>query len=444
MVHPCPSCGTRLKLSRPAAVARAKCPRCGASLGGPRPENEPAPAAASGVTRRAVVVVGVFAACLLLPLGLCLALLAGNAAPEQSKQPETRLAQADPAPGPSPRAPDRAPPAPGKDRPEPVAPPVSTPQAPGDADPAPGAGVLDTLPPASKDAPPTPADPSPDTNASGSQSDGKSTDTEPPTPKTDDPSGLGSPLTPKTPAPPPPPPPTPEVNPPPKKPQAKDLAQPVPPKSQQVSFLGTVAKGTRFCIIADNSGSMRGTPLETVKVELLKTLQSLAPDSQFHVSFFNSEPEPQAVPGWLKGGDGVAQVLPWLRTITARGGTEPTPAFEQAFQLDPKPDVIFFMTDGEIPWNVPDAVATLNGRGRRVPIHTILFSDLVARVAVVLQPGPRPRTPAQLQALARRAAVGNARLLRAAAPLQRIALQSGGTFRAVPVPPNPPRPPWAR
>jgi hypothetical protein len=462
MVHPCPSCGTRLKLSNPAAVARAKCPRCGTSLGGPGARPEPGPDAGANRTRRAVLVGGAFALCLLLPLALLLVLLANSAGPEEAKQPEPQLAQGGPLPPPPSWPSARGQPAPEKDRDaKQTAPQAGAPKAEEEVPGGPGSGLLDRLAPALPSQPQTPADPAPKDNTEGPPPDSQPADPVPPatSPKAEDPPGLGTPPPPKTPsvpdglgapvpprppAPEPvakgPPPPPPQADPPPKKPQPKLPAS----SSQRVTFLGTVATGRRFCIIADNSGSMRGTPVETLKVEVLRTLRSLAKDSQFHVIFFNSEPEPQPVPGWLNGGQAVEQVLPWLRTITARGGTRPTPAFELAFHLDPKPDAIFFMTDGVIPPNVPDAVAALNARGRLLPVHTILFSDKVGRLAALTQPPLRPLPPAQQQALARRVQSETARLQRAILPLQRIAAQSGGTFRAVPVPPNPPRAPWAR
>jgi hypothetical protein len=150
----------------------------------------------------------------------------------------------------------------------------------------------------------------------------------------------------------------------------------MPLSHSEITFLNTTAKGQRFCIIADNSGSMTGEPMEFVKRELVKTLGGLKPESQFYVMFFNSQTEPMPFDGWLNGKpEDVKKVSNWIREKKADGGTEPQPAFVRAFELDPRPDVIFFMTDGLIPFNVPDAVAEMNAGKPRVTIHTIMFTS---------------------------------------------------------------------
>jgi hypothetical protein len=117
--------------------------------------------------------------------------------------------------------------------------------------------------------------------------------------------------------------------------------------------------------------------------------------------------------GWLKGTpDDVKKVTPWIQEKKADGGTEPLPAFIRAFNLDPRPDVIFFMTDGLIPTNVPAAVAQLNTGKPRVTIHTIMFTSSQPRPAGLFLPAV---SPADLRL---------AELL-----LRKIADDSGGTYR---------------
>lgn len=140
------------------------------------------------------------------------------------------------------------------------------------------------------------------------------------------------------------------------------------------TFMGTSAKGSRFCIIADHSGSMSGLPLEYVKTEILKTLSDLRGSARFAVIFFDHTATPMPVRPWLRRKD-VPRIAPWVKSIAARGGTEPTPAFKLAFAINPRPDVIFFMTDGAFGQHVPATVNTLNKamRGKKVVIHTISF-----------------------------------------------------------------------
>jgi hypothetical protein len=149
----------------------------------------------------------------------------------------------------------------------------------------------------------------------------------------------------------------------------------LPVKPTKVTFLNVTAEGQRFCIIADNSGSMAGEPMASLKRELAMTLADMKPENEFFVIFFNSVALPMPSPGWLKGTkEGVEKALRWINLAGAGGGTEPTPAFELAFRLNPPPDVIFFMTDGIIPDNVPANVAAMNRGKKKVKINTIMFT----------------------------------------------------------------------
>lgn len=145
------------------------------------------------------------------------------------------------------------------------------------------------------------------------------------------------------------------------------------------SFMGVHAKGTRFCIIADRSGSMEGAKLRYVKEEILETLSTMGSRGRFQLIFFNSSDLPYPQSGWRNPRRERTDVANWLQTVTAGGGTYPTPAFRVAFDLSPPPDAIFFMTDGQFPEQVVNEVAALNRQsGRRVQIHTISFMDISA------------------------------------------------------------------
>jgi len=142
------------------------------------------------------------------------------------------------------------------------------------------------------------------------------------------------------------------------------------------SFMGVHAKGTRFCIIADRSGSMVGPKLDFVKKEILETLSTMHRRGRFQLIFFNTRDLPYPQPGWRDPRIERSDVATWLQTVTAGGGTYPTPAFRVALSLSPRPDAIFFMTDGLFPVQVVDEVAELNRGGeKRVQIHAISFMD---------------------------------------------------------------------
>ena len=88
----------------------------------------------------------------------------------------------------------------------------------------------------------------------------------------------------------------------------------------------------------------------------------------------------------------------WLDQIGPGGGTFPVPAFEMAYRLSVRPDAIFFMTDGLLPQETVPAVSLLNDGGKRVQINCIAFGSEAGQ-----------------------------------GPLRRLALESDGIFRFVPV-----------
>ncbi len=142
----------------------------------------------------------------------------------------------------------------------------------------------------------------------------------------------------------------------------------------EASFLGTTAKGHRFCIIADNSGSMNGPPLEYVKDEILKTIGNAKGSAKFTVVFFNSFAELPPNPRWISGRDELATIANWVNGVHARNGTSPMRGMEAALLFDPPPDVIYLMTDGLFDAAEVQMIKALNRRLKRpAQIHTIAF-----------------------------------------------------------------------
>jgi hypothetical protein len=95
-------------------------------------------------------------------------------------------------------------------------------------------------------------------------------------------------------------------------------------------------------------------------------------------------------------------------------------AFQRAMSLNPKPDVIFFMTDGIIPTNVPEKVASLNTGPQKVQINTILFGG---EVGTSFRPGVR-MSPALKKRFEEMKEQGEKML-------RQLATDSGGNYRFV-------------
>jgi hypothetical protein len=142
-------------------------------------------------------------------------------------------------------------------------------------------------------------------------------------------------------------------------------------------FMGIEAEGKNICIIADCSGSMAwGVKLPFVKQQILETVKALNNDQRFQVIFFHTLAVPYPRFGWRHPKTDLPTLEVWLGQVLPLGGTLPTPAFNYVFSnLNPKPDAIFFLTDGEFPTQVAPYIERLNLQAK-IPIHTICYYSL--------------------------------------------------------------------
>jgi hypothetical protein len=159
------------------------------------------------------------------------------------------------------------------------------------------------------------------------------------------------------------------------------------------SFFGVEAVGSRFAYIIDVSGSMTGDRLDAMKRQLLGSVNGLLDHASFCVVLYSSDA--RALGGGIEWTSATTEnkreAALEIRAIDASGGTNPLPAFETVFALDPRPDAIYFMTDGEFADEnaVIGRVSIMNGAGRkRTPIHCIAFvsrvsEDVMKRIARV-------------------------------------------------------------
>jgi len=145
------------------------------------------------------------------------------------------------------------------------------------------------------------------------------------------------------------------------------------------SFFGVEAAGNRFAYVVDVSGSMAGGRLEALRSELTKSVAELLESSEFFVVPFSSDARPLGGRNAWTQADATGKT--WARNTVAAElanamqGTVPLPGFEIIFAVRPKPDAIYFMTDGEsFPERTLEDVGLLN-RQLKVPIHCIRFGE---------------------------------------------------------------------
>ncbi len=142
------------------------------------------------------------------------------------------------------------------------------------------------------------------------------------------------------------------------------------------SFFGVEARGNRFAFVVDTSGSMvNDGRLGSMQQELIGSISGMFSSSDFFVAFFNSGARPLGDRGvvWAQATDsGKTWARAHILDARAEGGTNPLPGFQLVSMLDPQPDAIYFMTDGEFH---EDNAEQILGMFRRtgIPIHCITF-----------------------------------------------------------------------
>lgn len=154
------------------------------------------------------------------------------------------------------------------------------------------------------------------------------------------------------------------------------------------SFFGIEARGNRFAYIVDVSGSMdREGRIDAMRSELSESISGM-PD---HVAFFVVLYSDTAYAlgdkrEWI---DASGPGKRWARGAIARlsplGSTKPMPAFEMVYGIRPRPDAIYFMTDGEFEDGVAELIIRRN-QERPIPVHCITFmsrnaEDIMRRIA---------------------------------------------------------------
>lgn len=103
-------------------------------------------------------------------------------------------------------------------------------------------------------------------------------------------------------------------------------------------------------LVLDRSGSMEGEPMAAAKAAALKVIDQLEPGDAVNVIAFDDKVESLFDKPHVLDADTRKKADVFVNKIGARGGTEIAKALERALAsqtLDARPDVVFFLTDGQ-------------------------------------------------------------------------------------------------
>ncbi len=118
------------------------------------------------------------------------------------------------------------------------------------------------------------------------------------------------------------------------------------PKS---TFVGVSGYAKKIVYVLDATGSM-STSFDSLKVQLRAAVSGLRPPQSFNIIFINDKNPPPLAPALLfTTPENKRKADEYVDTFAARGGTEPLPALEKAFAM--QPDMIFLLID---PSDFPD------------------------------------------------------------------------------------------
>lgn len=144
------------------------------------------------------------------------------------------------------------------------------------------------------------------------------------------------------------------------------------------SFFGVEASGRRFAFVVDVSGSMMGARIEELRRQLDASIADMVETSSYLIVTFSDDAK--VLGGrveWTEATtDNKALTRQRIREIRELNGTYGMEAFRLALAIKPRPDAIYFMTDGVLSdmQQVQAYLLTAN-KSPKVPIHAICFME---------------------------------------------------------------------
>ncbi|TVQ59621.1 MAG: hypothetical protein EA379_10400 [Phycisphaerales bacterium] len=144
-------------------------------------------------------------------------------------------------------------------------------------------------------------------------------------------------------------------------------------------FFGAEARGRRIAYVVDVSGSMASHGrLRALQDALIESINGLHSRASFCIVLFSTNAEPLGGSvRWTGASESNKRgFVRLIERIQARGQTIPQPAFDAVFSLRPRPDAVFFMTDGIFAEEAMHYINHLNrSSGTVTPIHCIAFAS---------------------------------------------------------------------
>ena len=141
------------------------------------------------------------------------------------------------------------------------------------------------------------------------------------------------------------------------------------------SFFGKKLTVDSIAYVIDASGSMQGARFRRARQELVNALKEMRKEQQFYIVFYTDQTYPLYWPNsvaelQLATPVNLRKTGLWLEKAQTSGGTEPQEAMRIALGL--KPDVVFLLSDGDIP---PETRSIVMQENKRSVIHTIALGS---------------------------------------------------------------------
>lgn len=139
-------------------------------------------------------------------------------------------------------------------------------------------------------------------------------------------------------------------------------------------FIGMSGNATRVAFVCDASGSML-SEFDSLRVQLRISVNKLKPIQFFNIIFFQNQGAMALADNLIPAtAENKRKAEEFLLNVGAANRTDPLPAIEKAFSHNPRPQLLYLLTDGEFPSNdeVIKKIKDLN-RNKKVLINTIAF-----------------------------------------------------------------------